>query len=54
MAKGVPLGVQSVMGTSILFPDFDLLDVGDVITVYKNGEPVMDTPHIGKSSTQRR
>ena len=49
-SEGVLLGVQSVMGTSILFPDFDLLDVGDVITVYKNGEPVMELPILAKAA----
>lgn len=48
--EGVLLGVQSDMGTSVLFPDFDLLDVGDVITVYKNGEPVMELPILAKAA----
>lgn len=48
--EGVLLGAQSDMGTSVLFPDFDLLDVGDVITVYKNGEPVMELPILAKAA----
>ncbi len=48
--EGVLLGVQSDMGTSVLFPDFNLLDVGDMITVYKNGEPIMELPILAKAA----
>ncbi|MDE6971585.1 MAG: FtsX-like permease family protein, partial [Lachnospiraceae bacterium] len=48
--EGVVLGVQADMGTSILKPAFDLLDVGDVITVFKNGEPMMELPVLAKAA----
>ncbi len=48
--EGVLLGVQSDMGTSILNPAFDLLDVGDIITVFKNGEPMMELPVLAKAA----
>ena len=44
------LGVVADMGTSILNPAFDLLDVGDVITVFKNGEPMMELPVLAKAA----
>ena len=48
--EGVLLGVVADMGTSILNPAFDLLDVGDVITVFKNGEPMMELPVLAKAA----
>ena len=48
--EGVLLGVVSDMGTSILNPAFDLLDVGDIITVFKNGEPMMELPVLAKAA----
>ena len=49
--KGVLLGVASEnMGSSVLNPAFDLLDIGDLITVYKNGEPVMELPVLAKAA----
>lgn len=48
--EGVLLGVQSDMGTSILNPVFDLLEVGDMITVFKNGEPMMELPVLAKAA----
>ena len=47
---GALLGVVSDMGSSVLNPAFDLLDVGDIITVYKNGEPVMELPVLAKAA----
>ena len=48
--EGVLLGVSSDMGTSILNPAFDLLDVGDMVTVFKNGEPIMKLPVLAKAA----
>ena len=48
--EGVLLGVPSDMGTSILKPAFDLMDVGDIITVFKNGEPMMELPVLAKAA----
>ena len=48
--EGVLLGVVSDRGTSILNPAFDLLEVGDMITVFKNGEPVMELPVLAKAA----
>ncbi|MCI8489220.1 MAG: ABC transporter permease [Lachnospiraceae bacterium] len=48
--EGVLLGVTSDMGTSILNPAFDLLEVGDMITVFKNGEPMMELPVLAKAA----
>lgn len=48
--EGVLLGVRSNMGTSVLIPAFDLLDVGDSITVFKNGEPMMELPVLAKAA----
>ena len=48
--EGVLLGVASDMGTSILNPAFDLLEVGDMITVFKNGEPMMELPVLAKAA----
>ncbi len=48
--EGVLLGVVSDMGTSILKPAFDLLELGDVITVFKNGEPMMELPVLAKAA----
>ncbi len=48
--KGVLLGVPSDMGTSVLNPVFDLLDVGDIITVYKNGTPAAELPVLAKAA----
>ena len=48
--EGVLLGVVSDRGTSILNPAFDLLELGDVITVFKNGEPMMELPVLAKAA----
>ncbi len=48
--EGVLLGVVSDMGTSILNPAFNLLEVGDMITVFKNGEPMMELPVLAKAA----
>ncbi len=49
--EGVLLGVvSSDMGSSVLNPAFDLLDVGDIITVFKNGEPMMELPVLAKAA----
>lgn len=48
--EGVLLGVVSDRGTSILNPVFNLLEVGDIITVFKNGEPIMELPVLAKAA----
>ncbi len=48
--EGVLLGVVSDRRTSILNPVFNLLEVGDIITVFKNGEPIMELPVLAKAA----
>ena len=48
--EGVLLGVPSDRRTFLLNPVFDLLNVGDTITVFKNGEPVMELPVLAKAA----
>lgn len=48
--KGLLLGVKSEMGTSLLNPVFDLLEIGDIVTVYKDGQPVMELPVLAKAA----
>ncbi len=48
--EGVLVGVMSDMGTSIMEPALDLLEVGDIITVFKNGEPMMELPVLAKAA----
>ncbi len=48
--EGVLLGVKSDMGTSVLNPAFDLLDIGDIITVSKNGKRIMELPVLAKAA----
>lgn len=47
---GVLLGVISDRSTMQMADDFDLLEIGDVITVYKNGEAVMELPVLAKAA----
>lgn len=47
---GVLLGVISDRSTMQMAEDFDLLEIGDVITVYKNGEAVMELPVLAKAA----
>lgn len=47
---GVLLGVPADMGTSALNAALDLLNVGDVITVCKNGKPVRELPVLAKAA----
>lgn len=49
--KGVLLGVHSEMGSKTMTPAFDFLNVGDRITVYKNGEQIMELPVLAKAAT---
>lgn len=50
--EGVLLGVQVDYQTMAINKDadFDFLNVGDVITVYKNGESVMELPILAKAA----
>lgn len=50
--EGVLLGIQVNYQTMQIDKnsDFDFLNVGDVITVYKNGEPVMELPILAKAA----
>lgn len=48
--EGVLVGVMSDMGTSIMEPALDLLEVGDIITVFKNGGPMMELPVLAKAA----
>lgn len=47
--EGVLLGVPGKMGTDQYDADVDFLDVNDIITVYKNGKPVMELPVLAKA-----
>lgn len=49
--KGVLLGILGQMGTADYSPftNVNILDVGDIITVYKNGKPVMELPILAKA-----
>lgn len=46
---GVLVGVPAVMGSSQPDPVFDLLEVGDVITVYRDGAPLLELPVLAKA-----
>lgn len=48
--EGVLYGVPIDRTTMEIFDDFDVLDVGDVITVYKDGEPLMELPVLAKAA----
>ena len=48
--EGVLYGVSIDRTTMEIFDDFDVLDVGDVITVYKDGEPLMELPVLAKAA----
>lgn len=48
--EGVLLGVEAQMGSSILNPVFDLLEIGDVITVYRDGEAILELPVLAKAA----
>lgn len=48
--KGVLLGVHSEMGTKTMMPAFDILEVGDRITVYKNGRQIAELPVLAKAA----
>ena len=47
--EGVLLGVPGRMGSMEYDSDFEFLDVGDTITVRKNGEPVRELPVLAKA-----
>lgn len=47
---GVLLGVISDRSTMQIAEDFDLLEIGDVITVYKDGEAIMELPVLAKAA----
>lgn len=48
--EGVLLGVPAQMGSSVLNPVFDLLEIGDVITVYRDGEAILELPVLAKAA----
>lgn len=48
--EGVLVGTELNRYTMEIEPIFDLLDVGDVITVYKDGEAVMTLPVLAKAA----
>lgn len=48
--EGLLLGVMEDRSNSSMNPALDVLDVGDVVTVYKNGEPVMELPVLAKAA----
>lgn len=50
--KGVLLGIRGEMGTEDYSPytNGNILNVGDIITVYKNGKPVMEFPVLAKAA----
>lgn len=47
---GVLLGVNVNRATMQIDGNFDLLEIGDIITVYKNGEAVMELPVLAKAA----
>lgn len=50
--RGVLLGIRGEMGTEDYSPytNGNILKVGDIITVYKNGKPVMELPVLAKAA----
>lgn len=48
--EGILLGSQADRQTLKIDPIFDFLDVGDVITVYKDGMPVKELPVLAKAA----
>ncbi len=48
--EGVLVGVHIDRRDMSLVPDLDLVDVGQNITVYKNGSPVMELPVLAKAA----
>lgn len=48
--EGILLGVQMDRSTMTIFDMVDLLEIGDVITVYKNGEAIMSLPVLAKAA----
>lgn len=48
--EGVLLGVGLDRNTMGIMEDFDVLDVGDVISVYKDGEVLMELPILAKAA----
>ena len=48
--KGVVVGVNVNRADMSIDKDFDFIDVGETITVRKNGEPVMELPVLAKAA----
>lgn len=48
--QGVLVGVGVVRTDMSLLADQDFVEVGDIITVYKNGRPVMELPVLAKAA----
>ncbi len=48
--EGILLGVQMDRSTMTIFDMVDQLEIGDVITVYKNGKAIMSLPVLAKAA----
>lgn len=48
--EGILLGVDVNRQTMQFTPELDFLDIGDIITVYQDGQPVMDLPVLAKAA----
>lgn len=48
--EGVIVGVEVDRMDMSLNPDYDLTDIGEIITVYKDGQPVMELPVLAKAA----
>lgn len=48
--QGIVVGVLADRATMLIDKDFDFTEIGDTITVYKNGNAVMDLPVLAKAA----
>ena len=48
--EGVIVGVEVNRTNMLLIEDLDFVDVGQIITVYKNGQPVKKLPILAKAA----
>lgn len=48
--EGVVVGTLADFGTAEIDERLDMAEVGDTITVYKNGEPILDLPILAKAA----
>ena len=51
--EGLLVGVDVDRSDMSLHRELNFLDVGDMVTVYKNGEPLMDLPVLAKAALNR-